>query len=271
MIESNVPGHAGELVVRTWPNLDATWLAVLVHGYGEHGGRYGHVAERLVAAGALVVAPDHVGHGASAGERALITSLDGVVEDVGAAIRSAAADLPVVLIGHSLGGLVATRYAQAHPVAALVLSAPVLGTWQGLDALSLDEIPDTPIDPDVLSRDPEVGRRYAADPLVWHGPFKRATLEAVERALDDANYGPTLEDLPTLWLHGDADELVPLADTRTGTDRIRGLLFEERVYPGARHEVFNETNRDEVLSDVVSFVRRVLRLDRADTGRGHAG
>ncbi|MBB5956459.1 alpha-beta hydrolase superfamily lysophospholipase [Saccharothrix tamanrassetensis] len=260
MIESNVPGHAGELVVRTWPNLDADWLAVLVHGYGEHGGRYGHVADRLVAAGALVVAPDHVGHGGSDGERALITSFDGVVEDLGAAVSSAATDLPTVLVGHSVGGLVATRYAQLHPVSALVLSAPVLGTWQGLDALAMDEIPDAPIDPESLSRDPEVGKQYAADPLVWHGPFKRPTLESLERALDEVNYGPTLEKLPTLWLHGDADTLVPLADTRTGTDRIRGLLFEERVYPGARHEVFNETNRDEVLSDVVAFVRRVLDL-----------
>ncbi|NUT96609.1 MAG: lysophospholipase, partial [Saccharothrix sp.] len=77
MIESNVPGHAGELAVRTWPNLDATWLAVLVHGYGEHGGRYGHVADRLVEAGALVVAADHVGHGKSEGEPVLITDFDG--------------------------------------------------------------------------------------------------------------------------------------------------------------------------------------------------
>lgn len=260
MIESNVPGHAGELAVRTWPNLDATWLAVLVHGYGEHGGRYGHVADALVAAGALVVAPDHVGHGKSAGERALVTDFDGVVADVAAAVSSAASDLPTVLVGHSVGGLVAARYAQLHPLAALVLSAPVLGTWHGLDLLSLPEIPDTPIDPDLLSRDPEVGKRYAADPLVWHGPFRRETLEALERALDEVNYGPTLEDLPTLWLHGDADELVPLADTRTGTDRLRGLRFEERIYPGARHEVFNETNSAEVLADVVAFVRRVLDL-----------
>ncbi|MEU4800900.1 lysophospholipase [Actinosynnema sp. NPDC023587] len=258
MIQTNVPGHAGEIAVRTWPNLEATWLAVLVHGYGEHSGRYGHVAERLVEAGALVVAPDHVGHGGSEGERALLPSLDDVVTDVGAAIESAAVDLPVVLIGHSFGGLVATRYAQRHRVAALVLSAPVLGTWEGLDVLGLAELPDVSLDPALLSRDAEVGKAYAADPLVWHGPFKRPTLEAVERALEEANYGPTLESLPTLWLHGEADELVPLADTRTGTDRIRGLLFEERVYPGARHEVFNETNRDEVLDDVVAFVRRVL-------------
>ncbi|WP_447005485.1 alpha/beta fold hydrolase [Saccharothrix isguenensis] len=262
MIESNVPGHAGELAVRTWPNLDARWLAVLVHGYGEHSGRYGHVAEALVEAGALVVAADHVGHGRSEGERALITDFDGVVADVGATVSSAASDLPTVLVGHAEGGLVAARYAQRNPLSALVLSAPVLGTWQGLDLLGRAEVPDVPLDPDLLSRDPEVGKRYAADPLVWHGPYRRETLEALERALDDVNYGPALEHLPTLWLHGDADDLVPLADTRTGTDRLRGLLFEERVYPGARHEVFNETNSAEVLADVTEFVRRVLDLPR---------
>ncbi|MFJ6669902.1 alpha/beta fold hydrolase [Actinosynnema sp. NPDC091369] len=254
MIESNVPGHAGELAVRTWPNLDADWLAVIVHGYGEHSGRYGHVAEALVEAGALVVAADHVGHGRSEGERAVIADFDGVVADVGAAVSSAASDLPTVLIGHGEGGLVAAWYAQRHPLAALVLSAPVLGTWEGLDR------PEEPVDPELLSRDPEVGKNYASDPLVWHGPYKRETLEALERALDEVNYGPALEHLPALWLHGTADELVPLAETRTGTDRLRGLLFEERVYPGARHEVFHETNSAEVLADVVDFVRRALRL-----------
>ncbi|MEV8438432.1 alpha/beta fold hydrolase [Actinosynnema sp. NPDC051121] len=257
MIESNVPGHAGELAVRTWPNLDAGWLAVIVHGYGEHSGRYGHVAEALVEAGALVVAADHVGHGRSEGERALIADYDGVVADLAATVGSAASDLPTVLVGHGEGGLVAARYAQLNPLAALVLSAPVLGTWEGLDRLGAQGAGE-PLDPALLSRDPEVGKRYAADPLVWHGPYKRESLEALERALDQVNYGPALEHLPTLWLHGDADDLVPLADTRTGTDRLRGLLFEERVYPGARHEVFNETNSAEVLADVVAFARRVL-------------
>jgi alpha-beta hydrolase superfamily lysophospholipase len=262
VIESNVTGHAGELSVHTWPNLEATWLAVLVHGYGEHLGRYEHVAAALSDAGALVVGGDLYGHGGSEGQRALITDVDSLVADVHAVTRSIATTLPTVLIGHSVGGLVAARYAQVHghELAALVLSAPMLGPWQGLDLLSAPEIPDTPTDPSLLSRDPSVGEAYAADPLVWHGGLKRQTLEALDRALDTVSFGTPLGDLPTLWLHGDDDRIVPIADTRAGTDRIRGMGFEERIYPGARHEVFNETNRDEVLADVVSFVRRVLEL-----------
>ncbi|WNV82109.1 lysophospholipase [Umezawaea sp. Da 62-37] len=266
MIESNVTGHAGELAVHTWPNLEATWLAVLVHGYGEHLGRYKHVAAALRDAGALVVGGDLVGHGGSEGERALITDVDALVADVHAVTRSIATPLPTVLIGHSVGGLVAARYAQAHgdELAALVLSAPVLGAWPGLDLLAEEEeeeeVPDTPIDPSWLSRDEDVANAYAADPLVYHGNWHRETLESLRRALDAVDAGEPLGDLPTLWLHGDDDRLVPIAGTREGTDRIRGTGFTERSYPGARHEVFNETNRDEVLADVVAFVRGTLKL-----------
>ena len=143
--EWTLPGTRSVLAARTWPNPHARWLAILVHGYGEHIGRYQHVADA-----------------------------------------------------------------------------------------------------------------YRDDPLVWHGPFKRATLEAIDRSLQTANEAGVLEDLPVLWVHGDEDELVPMADTRTGIDRIRGSAFEERIYPGARHELFNETNRAEVLADVVAFLNRAV-------------
>jgi alpha-beta hydrolase superfamily lysophospholipase len=169
--------------------------------------------------------------------------------------------LPTVLIGHSMGGMIAARTVQHHPddVTALVLSGPVLGNWRALDLLEHDPIPDTPIDPATLSRDPSVGAAYLADPLVWHGPFKRETLVALEKCLQDIDFDhPLGDELPALWLHGENDQLVPLADTRAGMDRIRGLKFEEIIYPEARHEVFNETNSDSVLTDLTAFVQRTL-------------
>lgn len=257
-------GHAGELVVHEWPNPDAHWIAVLVHGYGEHLGRYGAVAETLHAAGATVVGADHIGHGRSPGERVLITDFEPVVEDVRRVLTQAVDDqpgLPVVLIGHSMGGMIAARYGQrfADDLAALVLSGPVLGNWAALDLLQHPEIPDQPIDPATLSRDPLVGADYAADPLVWHGPFQRRTLEALEAMLNTINFDHPFDDrLPVLWLHGAEDALVPVAETRAGMDRLRGLNCEEILYEGARHEIFNETNADEVLTDVTAFVGRVL-------------
>lgn len=260
-------GHAGELTARTWAASGgpARYVALLCHGYGEHIGRYTHVADALVRHGAVVHGVDHVGHGRSAGERVLVADYEQVVADFHAlAERARERDpgLPTVLIGHSMGGMIAARYAQRYggELAALVLSGPVLGRWDAASGLlAHDEIPDTPIDPDTLSRDPAVGRAYADDPLVWHGRFQRTTLEALVACLDRIRADGALGDLPTLWVHGDDDRLVPIDGTREGIAALRGPVFEERIYPGARHEVFNETNKDEVLAEVTAFVDRALR------------
>jgi alpha-beta hydrolase superfamily lysophospholipase len=257
-------GIHGRVVVQEWPNDGAAWLAVLAHGYGEHIGRYAHVAAALQAAGAAVVGPDHEGHGRSAGQRAVITDFEDVVDDLHAvAQRTAArhAGLPQVLIGHSMGGLIAARYGQRYgdDLAALVLSGPVVGAFATADALlGLPEIPDVPLDSGTLSRDPAVGEAYEADPLVWHGPFKRPMLEAWQRALAAVDAGPDLGDLPLLWVHGADDQLVPVEGSRVGIAHLGGGRHEERIYPGARHEVFNETNADEVLADVTAFCDRAL-------------
>lgn len=262
MSERTVTCPSGALQVRTWRASEPSWIALIAHGYGEHSGRYRWLGERLAEEGAAVYVPDHVGHGGSPGERALFTDAETVVADL-VSVREAAVQenpgLPLALIGHSLGGMFAVRYAQQYPQhpSAIVLSAPVLGTWHVLDLLEYSEIPDTPIDPSALARDPEVGRDYLDDPQVWHGPFKRATLQAVERCLQAINRGPALP-APTLWLHGADDDLVPEADTRTGIDAVRGERMHEHIYPEGRHEPFNERNRAEVLGDMLTFLNQVL-------------
>ena len=80
-IEREVAGTRGEIFVHVWPNDDAKFICLLIHGYGEHSGRYGHVAKRLVEAGATVYAPDHQGHGRSEGERALIEDGEDLTAD----------------------------------------------------------------------------------------------------------------------------------------------------------------------------------------------
>ncbi|MET8990281.1 alpha/beta hydrolase [Nonomuraea wenchangensis] len=257
-------GVHGARTVREWPHDDPRYLVLLVHGYGEHIGRYEHVADRLVRHGAAVYGVDHAGHGRSEGERVLIEDFEDVVADVHTVeeqARAAHPGVPVVAIGHSMGGMIAARYAQLHGagLAALVLSGPVIGEWEAVPALlALDELPDIPIDPATLSRDPAVGAAYAADPLVWHGPFKRATLEAFAATLAAIAKGGTFGALPTLWVHGEDDQLVPLGPSRAGIEAVRGTDLTERIYPGARHEVFNETNQDEVLDDVIAFLDRAL-------------
>jgi alpha-beta hydrolase superfamily lysophospholipase len=260
-----VAGAHGALWARTWSGETAPrYVAVLCHGYGEHVLRYEHVATTLVAAGAVVYGLDHEGHGRSDGERVLIEDIDSVVDDLDLVVQDGMAenpDLPVVLIGHSMGGLIACRYAQRYGdnLDALVLSGPVLGRMDLVPTLlALEEIPDIPIDPATLSRDDAVGAAYAADPLVWHGPFKRPTLQALQDGIDAANQAGSLGDLPTLWIHGELDPLVPIDGSREGIERVRGTDFRQHIYPGARHEVFNETNKDEVIGDVVAFIDEAL-------------
>jgi len=260
----HLPGHGGALVGRAWPHPDPQWVAVIAHGYGEHVGRYGWVAGRLHEAGAAVFAADHVGHGRSDGTRVLIRDYEDVVEDLHLVVRHAAGvhpDLPIILIGHSMGGLIAARYTQRHADAlvATVLSGPVIGSWATVDdLLALEEIPSTPIDPETLSRDPAVGEAYAADPLVWHGDFARPTLEAMQTMMRTITADGSVGNHPLLHLHGEADQLVPMPASVEGVETLRGPATSRITYPGARHEIFNETNRAEVLEDVVTFVQGVL-------------
>jgi alpha-beta hydrolase superfamily lysophospholipase len=267
--EWTLDGHGGRLVARTWSGGGAaTHVVLLAHGYGEHIGRYEHVAAALVANGAVVYGVDHVGHGRSEGERVLIPDFEDVVDDlheVDLRAREEHPGLPVVLIGHSMGGLIAARYAQRHgdSLAALVLSGPLVGAWEAVgQLLALPEIPDVPLDITTLSRDPQVGADYASDPLVWHGPFKRPTLEAIDTALGAVRDGPSVGPLPLMWAHGAADQLVPPAGSRGGIERLRGEHFVERIYPEARHEIFNEINKDEVLADVTAFINEALARHR---------
>jgi alpha-beta hydrolase superfamily lysophospholipase len=260
---TEIDGARGRIAVHVWPAATPRCVLLLAHGYGEHAGRYRHVAEAIAADGGAVYAPDHHGHGRSEGERALV-SIDDAVADlhvVAERARREHPDLPVVLLGHSMGGIIAARYAQLHAdeLAGLVLSGPAIGGNPDIEALlTMDPIPDVPIDPAVLSRDAAVGEAYANDPLVYHGPFKKATLESFVDAITAIAEGPVLDGLPVLWVHGSDDALAPLAHATDAVRALAGGRAEEHVYPDARHEVLNETNRDEVIGDVLAFVNRVV-------------
>ena len=147
-------GHAGSLHVTSSEREDPSRLVVIAHGYGEHIGRYDHVAAAFTSRGATVYGLDHVGHGRSDGERALIVDFDLVVDDLDLLVQRARDEhpgRPLFLVGHSMGGLIATRYAQRHgdAIAGLVLSRAARGRPRhGAALLALDELPELPIDAD---------------------------------------------------------------------------------------------------------------------------
>jgi alpha-beta hydrolase superfamily lysophospholipase len=253
-------GSHGRIFVRRWSVPSPVRVIVIAHGIAEHSGRYEHVAQRFAGDGATVYAPDHAGHGRSAGEFGRIDSIEDLADDLGVVVELAREEnpgVPLVLVAHSLGGLITTRYLQRHGtdgLAALVLSGPFYGN-PGYEALlDMDPLPEVEIDTAVLSRDPAVGEAYAADELVYHGPGDRQTLTAIFDAVGKVKSGPQLADVPICWVQGEHDALAPLDITQAEVERLHGPDFEAHVYSEARHEVFNETNKDEVLDDVSGFI-----------------
>jgi alpha-beta hydrolase superfamily lysophospholipase len=262
MGEATLAGSEGAVFYRVWDAGEPRRIVMLVHGYAEHGGRYAHVADALVRGGSLVTAPDHIGHGRTDGERGLIGDFDHVVADLhhlAGILTAAHPGLPLVVIGHSMGGLLTARLAQEHPdeVAAIGFLGAVLGDWAwARDVLSMPEIPYQEPEYSGMSRDPEAVRGYAGDPLVYHGQYKRPLLAAEVGALDRFNERIDRLTMPVLFLHGAADPYVPY---RASLDAVARMASDDktmRVFPGARHELVNEVNRDEVIATIAVFVER---------------
>ncbi len=264
MLESTFEGTEGQIFYRRWtPEGSPRRIVQIVHGYAEHGGRYGHVAAALAAAGAVVYADDHIGHGRSDGEQAVIGDFDHVVADLhtlSGIAHNDYPDLPLVLVGHSMGGLLSARYAETWPgeVAGVAFCGSVIGDWQwARDVITEPELPQVEFDPEAISRDPAAGASYASDPLVYHGQYKRALLVAEVAALDA--YARDLDRLtmPVAVLHGTADPFVPYERSVQAVHDMPTDDVTIHLYDDGRHEILNDTNRDEVIADLAAWIDRV--------------
>lgn len=250
------------LLTRRWEVADAKAVMLVVHGVSEHVGRWGHVADFFTARGYDVHAYDHRGHGCSSGDRIHVERFADYVTDLGLMVeRVRHPDLPLVVYGHSMGGLIATAYAESeHPQPDLyVLSAPALAANAPAALRTAAKVAGRlvpslrmplPTSGDKLSRDPAVGEVYFADPFVdlratarWGNEVMQAS-EQVTAAV--GNIG-----VPTLVIHGGDDTLVPPSASAplAGVDGV-----ERRVFPGLRHEMHNEPEAMEVLGFVAGWL-----------------
>jgi alpha-beta hydrolase superfamily lysophospholipase len=245
---------------------------ILVHGLAEHSGRYEHVGAHLAAAGCAVHAYDHQGHGRSSGTRSHVRRFAHLLDDLEgfvATVRAQQPSLPLFVVGHSLGGLLVIEYAsQRDPdVSGVVTSGAALSLPGDLSqgriwmARSLRWIAprlslSAGLDPEALSRDPEVVRSYLEDPLVHRrisASFASEIVSAVERAPSAA----ARIRVPTLLLHGEEDRLCPVEGSRRFYAELKVTPRDLRTYPGLRHEIFNEPERSLVLNDLVEWIRGI--------------
>jgi alpha-beta hydrolase superfamily lysophospholipase len=251
---------ADRLYYRVWDAEQPRATIVLAHGYGEHSGRYEHVGDALAAAGFTTWALDHHGHGQSAGDpRASVRSVGAAVDDLDAFVDLVQADdaspSPYFLIGHSMGGLIATAYAEKHQdrLRGLVLSGAAVAVNDALAALQdMEEIPEVPLAP-FVSRDPEVVKDYENDPLNYLGPMPREMIAAFTEIVDVRDHLSTIT-LPVLVMHGEADALVPAQASEDIAATVGSTDVTLKVWPGLYHEIYNEPERNEVIATTVEWV-----------------
>jgi len=242
-------------------------VVTIAHGYGEHIGRYGHVAERLNAAGFAVYGPDHQGHGRSGGKRGRI-KLREAVADLDQLIITVSKgrhpELPQFLLGHSLGGAIALRYAMVHQsrLTGLALSAPLAAVDGGpaLHAFGrglgrvLPRAPVSKVEPRLVSRDHAVVRAYIADPLNYHGAVPAGVARDLIMHVGTLATGVRPITLPTLLMWGTADRLCPPAGAELVAANIGSEDLTVRRYEGLFHEIMNEPEQEQVLDDLVGWL-----------------
>jgi acylglycerol lipase len=260
-----VPARDGVMLrTRAWtPDGVPRARLLLVHGIAEHSGRYERTASLLAAGGLEVHAFDLRGFGGSGGPRAYVRRWDDYLDDLEDRLRSLGDGLPVVLMGHSLGGLLALTYATSRrpPPDFLVLSSPALGTTVPAPVRAIAPLLSRAapmlrlgngLRGEQLATDPAVGDAYFADPLVVPRTTARLGAEMFV-AMSRARGGLGSVRVPTLVTHGSADTIVPPEST-VPLAAVPGI--ERRVYSGMRHETLNEPDGPLVVADILAWLSR---------------
>lgn len=267
------------LLLRHWPALltpRPRGIVCIVHGLGEHIGRYEHVAQNLNQAGWAVVGFDLRGHGKSDGARGAINKDDDLLHDLATvidAIKLAYSTYRLALLGHSLGGLIVARFAAAHanpleraawkrPIDLCALSSPALKIsltrfqkclLYSVGRLAPNLAVANGLNPAWISTDDSVVKAYVHDPLVHNrvtGRLTRFMLESAKVVRQRACDWTT----PTLLLYSGADRCVQPAGSKQFSASVPGTMIQTKEYAQMAHEIFNEPDRETVLNDLQEWL-----------------
>jgi alpha-beta hydrolase superfamily lysophospholipase len=255
------------LALHEWPVPAPRAMVMLVHGLGEHAGRYAHVAARLNALGFSVHAADHYGHGASSGKRGALPDVMRLVDDLARVtdhVRAGRPGLPLVLLGHSLGGLVAASFVarSVRPVDGLVLSSPALdpglSAFQKVLVAVLSRVAPglrvaNGLDANYLSHDRTVVQAYRNDPLC-HDRIGARLARFLADEGDVVQAAAAQWPVPTLLLYAGDDRLVQAAGSRAFAAAVPARTISSTCFQRLYHEIFNEIDAEPVFAQLARWL-----------------
>ncbi|MCO5232368.1 MAG: alpha/beta hydrolase [Chitinophagales bacterium] len=254
------------------PDSNLKGVITWVHGMGEHIERYEHVAKVITEAGYAIVGYDHRGHGRSEGNRGHIPSYEQFMDDLTLVFNQSSnlfPNIPHFIYGHSMGGgLVANYLERRKPqVKAALLSAPYfrLATPQPAIKLALGRLTQnlvpklalpTGLNPQHISRDAEVVKKYISDPLVHDKVSAKMGISLIENGEYAIAHAGDIQ-VPTLVLHGTGDQLT---DCKASEEFAKkgGSLIQIKLYKGLFHEIHNEPEKDIVFKDIIDWLNNHL-------------
>ena len=248
------------------PDAQPRAIILLVHGAGEHCGRYAHFARYLTDHGYAVVALDHPGHGRSEGTPGHVERIDDYLETLHTFHQQVVADfsgVPQILLGHSMGGLISSLYLLLHQqdFIGCILSGPAIkmdiepGMLQiylirFLSAV-LPKAGVLQLDATGVSRDPAEVEKYVTDPLVFHGKMSARKVSELFKSMRHIQANAEKITLPMLLLHGGDDAMAAAEGSYFLHSRISSTDKTLKIYPGLYHEIFNEPEQQEIFADVL--------------------
>ncbi len=270
-IEGNFKGVRNlNIYYQGWlPEKDVKAVLLVVHGMGEHSGRYLNVVGHFVPLGYAVYGLDHIGHGKSEGGRELVDHFTDFTDTLAVFYKMVTewqVGKPIFLLGHSMGGAIASYYLLDHQAdfKGAIISAPAVKVGDSISPATImlskvlskvaPKMGLLALDVNTISRDPEVVDAYINDPLVFHGKTPARLAAEVLSAMLRITAEASKITLPILVVQGSEDKLVDPSGAQMLYDKASSKDKTLKIYDGLYHEVFNEPEHNQVLKDVEDWL-----------------
>ena len=270
-VEGKFRGHKNlNLYYQCWlPAKGPKAILLVVHGFAEHSGRYMNMVNYFVPKDYAVYGLDYRGHGKSEGRRGYVERFSYYLNDLKAfssIVRGKHRDAKIFIVGHSMGGTIATAYTIHHQdeLDGLILSGASLRTGTSLSpaliavarivSLLLPKMGITTLDAAALSRDEAVVDAYINDPLVYRGKIPARLGSELVRMMQKLPHQMPKIDLPILIMHGTADRLADPKGSEMLYQRVSSRDKTLKLYEGFYHEIFNEPGRKQVFADMETWL-----------------